>query len=74
MPGAGTDQFFHLPATHHNRGSGVVSFADGHAEAHAWRDPKVFSTASLGVRINHDLRSPKSQDLAWLQERTTVLK
>ncbi len=74
MPSVGTDQFFHLPATHHNRGSGVVSFADGHAEAHSWRDPKVFSTASLGVRINHDLRSPKSQDLAWLQERTTVLK
>ncbi len=74
MPGVGTDQFFHLPATHHNKGSGVISFADGHAEAHTWRDPKVFSTASLGVRINHDLRSPKSQDLAWIQERTTVLK
>ncbi len=74
MPGTATDQYFHLPATHHTRSSGVVAFADGHAEAHSWRDPKVFSTSSQGTRINHNLSSPKSRDLAWIQERTSVLK
>jgi hypothetical protein len=70
MPGAGSDQFFHIPATHHHRG-GVVSFADGHAEAHRWFDPKLFQTAPVGSRLAHNLSSPRSRDLAWLRERTT---
>ena len=73
MPGNASDQFFHLPATHHNRG-GVVSFADGHAEAHRWSDAKTFRNATLGQRIDHNLPAPKSRDLKWIQERTTVLK
>jgi len=73
MPGKGNDQFFHFPATHHNRG-GVTSFADTHVEAHRWRDQRTIRTAKLGVKIGHDFVSPKNQDLAWIQERTTVLK
>ncbi len=73
MPGAANDQFFHFPATHHNRG-GVLSFADGHAEAHRWRDPRTIRTAALGVKIGHDIVSPGNRDLAWIQERTAVLK
>ncbi len=74
MPGVagGNDQFFHMPAAHHNKG-GVVSFTDGHVDAHRWLDPKVFQTASPGARIMHNLPSPHSRDLAWLQERTTLL-
>ncbi|MBI2929802.1 MAG: type II secretion system protein [Verrucomicrobia bacterium] len=73
MPGQTSDRFFHLPATHHNR-SGVVAFADGHAEAHRWRDPRTFRNARLGVKIGHDVYSPRNPDLAWIQERTSVLK
>jgi prepilin-type N-terminal cleavage/methylation domain-containing protein len=73
MPGAGNDEFFHYPAVHHNRG-GVLSFADGHAEAHRWRDPRTVRTAALGVKIGHNVASPRNQDLAWIQERTSVLK
>ena len=73
MPGVANDQFFHFPATHHNRG-GVQSFADGHSEAQRWRDPKTFRTAALGVKIGHNFSSPNNQDLHWIQERTTVLK
>jgi prepilin-type N-terminal cleavage/methylation domain-containing protein/prepilin-type processing-associated H-X9-DG protein len=74
MPGAtgSGDLFFHLPAAHHNNG-GVISFTDGHVEAHRWFDPKVFQTASPGARIMHNLSSPRSRDLAWIRERTTVL-
>jgi prepilin-type processing-associated H-X9-DG protein len=73
MPGAANDQFFHFPATHHNRG-GVLSFADGHAEAHRSRDQRTIRTAALGVKIGHNISSPGNQDLAWIQERTSVLK
>lgn len=70
--GAGNDQYFHLPAAHHNNG-GVVSHADGHVENRRWFDPKAFQTASPGTRILHNLASPRSRDLAWIQERTTLL-
>ncbi len=73
MPGIGSDQFFHLPATHHNRG-GVVSYTDGHVEAHRWFDPRTFRNATLGQRINHNLSASRSRDLAWIQERTTMLQ
>jgi prepilin-type N-terminal cleavage/methylation domain-containing protein/prepilin-type processing-associated H-X9-DG protein len=72
MPGIDNNRFFHLPATHHNRG-GVVSFADGHSEAHRWRDPRTFRYARAGTKIGHDVFSPNNPDLAWIQERTTVL-
>ena len=72
MPGleGGNDRFFHIPATHHIRG-GVVSYTDGHVEAHRWFDPKVFQNSPIGVRIAHNLSSPNSRDLAWIQERTS---
>ncbi|MFM7103842.1 MAG: type II secretion system protein [Verrucomicrobiota bacterium] len=73
MPGNASDQFFHLPATHHNNG-GVVSFADGHAEAHRWLDARTFRRATLGQRIDHNLQVPNSRDLKWIQERTTSLR
>jgi prepilin-type N-terminal cleavage/methylation domain-containing protein len=73
MPGTANDQFFHLPAIHHNRG-GVIGFTDGHAEAHRWFDSKTFAKATQGQRIQHNLPAPKSRDLKWIQERTSVLK
>ena len=73
MPGNAGDQFFHLPAIHHNNG-GVVGFADGHVEAHRWLDARTFRKATLGQRIDHNLQVPNSRDLKWIQERTTVLR
>jgi prepilin-type N-terminal cleavage/methylation domain-containing protein len=75
MPGVsgGADRFFHIPATHHNRG-GVISFTDGHVEAHRWFDPKVFQNSPIGVRIAHNLSSPNSRDLVWIQEHTSQLR
>ena len=73
LPGSTPSTFFHLPATHHNRG-GVVSFTDGHAEAHRWFDPTTFINTTLGERTDHNLNTPGSQDLAWIQAHTSVLK
>jgi hypothetical protein len=73
MPGNGNNQFFHLPAIHHNNG-GVVGFADSHAEAHRWLDARTFRRATLGQRIDHNLSVPNSRDLKWIQDRTTVVR
>ena len=59
-----------VPATYHN-GAGGLSFADGHAEIKKWRDNYI-----LNVRSAADLparKDPNSDDLLWLQERTTSL-
>jgi prepilin-type processing-associated H-X9-DG protein len=66
-------QFFHFPATHHNRGA-VLSFADGHAESRRWRDRRTIRTARLGTKIGHDVSTPRNPDLDWIHERTTTLK
>ena len=67
------DTFFHFPSSLHNN-SGVLTFADGHAESHRWKDsrtrPAVVTTASL----SHGVTSPGNPDLAWLRAHTTVLK
>ncbi len=70
MPGQ-TEAWFHLPATHHNN-RGVLSYADGHVEAHRWFDARTIRSTTVGQRIGHDIGVPKSRDLLWLQERTTV--
>jgi prepilin-type processing-associated H-X9-DG protein len=53
-----------IPATYHNNAGGL-SFADGHAEIRKWRDSRV---------LTHSPGRPDGgcDDLAWLQERSTV--
>lgn len=61
-----------VPGMYHNRACGF-SFVDGHSEIKRWLDPRT--TPPLKIQqINHDfdsLPSPRNQDIAWLQERTT---
>ncbi len=65
-----TERWFHLPATHHNNG-GIVSFTDGHIEAHRWFDPRTIRSTTVGQRIGHDIAAANSRDLRWVQERAT---
>jgi prepilin-type N-terminal cleavage/methylation domain-containing protein/prepilin-type processing-associated H-X9-DG protein len=60
------------PASNHGS-SGVLSFADGHAESRKWTDPLI---AKRPVKyITHTALTPASgPDLQWLQERTTSLQ
>jgi prepilin-type processing-associated H-X9-DG protein len=68
----GDNKWSDWPATYHG-GAGVLSFADGHAEAHKWTDPVI---ANRPVRfMAHtalDATSPYT-DLLWLQQHTTSL-
>jgi len=64
------DSFFNWPGSAHNRGC-VVSFADGHAEYHRWRDPRTLTAFSTQYHDHRD-PSPGNQDLYWIRERTTV--
>jgi prepilin-type N-terminal cleavage/methylation domain-containing protein/prepilin-type processing-associated H-X9-DG protein len=70
---AGPDTWWlQLPASRHS-GSGVFSFADGHAETKKWRDPRTV------VPMKHVWRSegessPNNPDVLWLRERATSRK
>ncbi|HEX9048760.1 MAG TPA: prepilin-type N-terminal cleavage/methylation domain-containing protein [Verrucomicrobiae bacterium] len=57
-----------LPAIRHNRGA-VLSFADGHSEYKKWLDGLTISAA-----LNPNTAAPNSQDIAWLQQRTTGMQ
>src|SRR6185437_8218595 len=70
---AGPDTWWlQLPASRHS-GSGVFSFADGHAQTKKWRDPRTV------VPMKHVWRSegepsPHNPDVLWLRERATSKK
>jgi len=64
------DVFFHYPSSLHNF-SGVLSFADGHAESHKWVDPRTRKTVPNGQIIRHTDASPNNPDLKWIRDRTT---
>ena len=56
-----------VPAAYHNNACGL-SFADGHAEIKKWKDRNVINARALGLSAD-----PQATDLAWLNERSTVL-
>jgi prepilin-type N-terminal cleavage/methylation domain-containing protein/prepilin-type processing-associated H-X9-DG protein len=58
-------QWTDVPASYHN-GAGGLSFADGHSEIKKWRDRNV-----LNLALPPADKDPNSDDLLWLQERTT---
>jgi len=66
------DAFVHYPSSFH-RGSGVLSYADGHVEAHKWMDSRTKRGLPGGaLYIPHDDPSPGNPDLKWIREHTTV--
>jgi len=65
-----TGWFYHLPSAEH-AGSGVLAFADGHAESHRWLDRQTV-TASRNDGANHFRFFPGNADLIWLQDRASV--
>lgn len=69
MDGGAQTRFLHLPASHHSR-SGVISFADGHAESHRWRDDRTIQPRLTDYHDHNDL-SPGNADVVWLREHAT---
>jgi len=62
--------FYDLPASYHGRAGGL-SFADGHAEIHVWRDNRTMPHLVKDGLVPDQLASPNNPDIAWLQERST---
>lgn len=62
--------FYDLPASYHGRAGGF-SFADGHAEIHAWRDDRTMPALIRDDLVLDQLPSPGNPDIGWLQDRST---
>lgn len=61
----------HLPGSFH-RGGTTISFADGHVEAHRWRDPRT-RPAVQGKKIpvaDWGVPTADNEDFQWLFQRT----
>jgi len=72
-PSPASYSWLDLPASYHSKAGGL-SFADGHAEIHRWRDPRTMPpliTGGLTFNGYSGFPSPRNQDVAWMQDRTT---
>jgi prepilin-type N-terminal cleavage/methylation domain-containing protein/prepilin-type processing-associated H-X9-DG protein len=61
------------PAYYHNQAGGV-SFADGHAEIHRWRDPRTMPQPQTWGDLIYFVPSPNNPDIIWLQQRASRRK
>lgn len=59
------------PAAYHNS-AGALSFADGHAELHRWRDTRTMPVLRPGQLLTLNVASPNNRDITWLQTRTSA--
>ncbi|HEV2209327.1 MAG TPA: type II secretion system protein [Verrucomicrobiae bacterium] len=62
-----------IPGSYHNH-AGSISFADGHAEIHKWRDPRTYPPMLTGVPVVKNQSCANDPDIAWLQSHTTGLQ
>jgi prepilin-type N-terminal cleavage/methylation domain-containing protein/prepilin-type processing-associated H-X9-DG protein len=63
-----------LPAGYHGN-SGVLAFADGHAEAHKWMvDKWINNPRNIGWNSQTGSSASPPDDLNWLQSHTSSLK
>ncbi len=60
------------PASYHDGACGI-SFSDGHAETHKWRDPRTKPAPKYNNDIQLNVASPNNEDMIWLARRTTCL-
>jgi prepilin-type N-terminal cleavage/methylation domain-containing protein len=65
------DWFYHLPFAGHNK-SGVLIFADSHAETHRWTDP--LTLAPNYNLSNHFEGAARNPDLDWLLQHASAEK
>ena len=63
-----TAQLVNLPAGYHSACSGIT-FADGHAEIHRWRDRRTLPP--LQATFQKFISCPGNPDLLWLQRHAT---
>ena len=66
----GAARIIDYPASYHNGACGI-SFADGHAEIHKWRDARTTPPVKY-YEMPLNVESPNNQDMIWLAEHTTI--
>jgi prepilin-type processing-associated H-X9-DG protein len=62
-----------FPGIFHNFGASV-SFADGRAEIHRWKDARTAPLLTQNSSATGPYTSPNNVDVAWLQAHSTSLK
>ena len=68
---ASTIMLVDVPASYHNRAGGI-SFADGHAEIHPWRDPRTVVRIT-GIWMSSSVQaSPGNQDMIYLSQHASI--
>ncbi len=66
------NQLMGYPSGYHNGASGLT-FADGHAEIHKWRDARTLPMPIAKTKLPWSgVFSPINQDVVWLQQHATV--
>jgi prepilin-type processing-associated H-X9-DG protein len=70
---AGSAAFQDGPSVLHDGGC-CFGFADGHAEAHQWEDPRTIAVGQTHYANDYEFGTltPGNLDVAWLQYRTTA--
>jgi prepilin-type N-terminal cleavage/methylation domain-containing protein len=66
-----TTSWVNAPAVYHGLSS-VISYADGHSQAHKWTDINLIH--ATGASADNFTAAPGSGDLAWLNSISTVLQ
>lgn len=59
-----------IPASYHG-GAGGLSFADGHAEIHLWKDARTKPPLLKNNNYSYDHPSPNNADVIWMQQHAT---
>jgi prepilin-type N-terminal cleavage/methylation domain-containing protein len=67
IPVVNTQAYFTAPGSFHDKRSGVLSFADGHAESHRWKKPVVRTTTTAANP--HPVNSER-QDVSYIRSRS----
>jgi prepilin-type N-terminal cleavage/methylation domain-containing protein/prepilin-type processing-associated H-X9-DG protein len=69
--------FWHRPSIEHDSATGTAAFADGHVEAHRWRDPDTLKYARDGGNadgFHFCFVNASNPDLLWLQQHASARK
>ena len=68
----GSARIIDFPASSHN-GAGGISFSDGHAEIHKWRDPRTRAPVRYKDNVLAlNVPSANNEDMVWLSDRTSA--
>ena len=69
IPTANNRPFFTAPGALHGKRSGVLSFADGHVEAHRWKKPYLHENNAHLVQNPHSIGPSDRADVAYIRTR-----